>query len=57
VRRWTNDFRKCYLIERKLGEGSFGQVFLVIHKELKIKRALKVIYKTVKPNANPQDEL
>lgn len=55
VRRWTNDFRKSYYVDKKLGEGSFGDVFLVTHKELNIKRALKVIDKAVRPNSNPQD--
>lgn len=32
-----------YLVESKLGEGSYGSVYLVLHHNLKKKIALKVI--------------
>ncbi len=43
------------MIQKKLGEGSFGEVFLVIHKQLKVERALKVINKYSKPHSNAAD--
>ena len=46
-----------YLLDRKLGEGSFGTVFLVTHKQLKVQRALKVINKKSRSSSNPIDEL
>jgi serine/threonine protein kinase len=55
VRKWNSDVTKSYLILRKLGEGSFGEVFLVRHKQLKILRALKVVMKFDKPHANAVD--
>ena len=45
------------MIIKKLGEGSFGEVFLVQHKQLKLLRALKVIQKFDKPHANAADQL
>jgi serine/threonine protein kinase len=46
-----------YLLDRKLGEGSFGTVFLVTHKQLRVQRALKVISKKSRSSSNPVDEL
>jgi hypothetical protein len=55
VRKWNSDISKTYFVDKKLGEGSFGEVFLVTHKQLKVKRALKVIKKFEKPHANAAD--
>ena len=55
VRKWSSDVTKVYMIIKKLGEGSFGEVFLVQHKQLKLLRALKVIQKFDKPHANAAD--
>ena len=35
VRKWSSDVTKTYMIIKKLGEGSFGEVFLVRHRQLK----------------------
>lgn len=35
--------QESYLVENKLGEGSYGSVYLVLHHNLKKKVALKVI--------------
>jgi len=45
VRRWNSDVTKSYFILKKIGEGSFGEVFLARHKQLKVDRALKVVNK------------
>lgn len=57
VRKWSTDVTKSYIIDKKLGEGSFGEVFLVTHKQLRAQRALKIINKYSKPHANAADEL
>lgn len=44
-------------MHKMLGEGSFGTVYLVMHKQLKVYRALKVINKNKKSSSNPIDEL
>ena len=45
------------MIIKKLGEGTFGEVFLARHKQLKVDRALKSIMKYDKPTGNAADEL
>ncbi len=57
VRKWDCAVGDVYLLDRKLGEGSFGTVFLVTHKQLKVQRALKVINKKSRSSSNPVDEL
>ena len=57
VRKWDCSVGDVYQLDRKLGEGSFGTVFLVIHKQLKVQRALKVINKKTRSSSNPIDEL
>ena len=57
VRKVETHISKSYLMVKKLGEGSFGEVFLVKHKQLKVERALKVVHKYEKPHSNAIDEL
>lgn len=57
VRKWNCAVGDVYRLDRKLGEGSFGTVFLVTHKQLKVQRALKVISKNLRSSSNPADEL
>ena len=46
-----------YVYGDKVGEGSFGEVFKVKHRELGIDRALKVIKKKENSNHDPYEEL
>lgn len=55
IRKWNADVYQSYIVLKKLGEGSFGEVFLVQHKQLKVLRALKIIAKFSKPHANAVD--
>ena len=57
VRKWIGSIDDTYIIDQKLGEGSFGTVFLVTHKQLKVKRALKIIKKSSKSSSDPKDEM
>lgn len=41
----VGSFDDDYMISGKIGEGSFGTVYKVTHKTLKINRALKTIKK------------
>lgn len=50
VRHNLYDFEKDYQVVTKLGEGSFGQIFKVKHKELGLERALKILSKKNKVN-------
>ena len=57
MRKLSGEINGIYLMDRMLGEGSFGTVYLVTHKQLKVQRALKVINKTSRSSSNPIDEL
>ena len=46
-----------YIYGDKVGEGSFGEVFKVQHRELGIIRALKVIKKKENSSHDPYEEL
>jgi serine/threonine protein kinase len=39
-------FDKDYTVKRKIGEGSFGEVYEVVHNTLGLRRALKVVRNT-----------
>lgn len=41
-----NSFEKDYTVKRKIGEGSFGSVYEVVHNTFGLRRALKVIRNT-----------
>ena len=43
LRNGVNLDSSSYLVESKLGEGSYGSVFLVLHHDLKKKVGLKII--------------
>jgi calcium-dependent protein kinase len=45
-----------YMVLQPLGEGSYGKVFLVRHKETGIKRAMKEIKKNINPKPNQSDD-
>lgn len=53
----SGEIKDVYIMHKMLGEGSFGTVYLAMHKQLKVFRALKVINKTRKSSSNPIDEL
>lgn len=57
IRKRECSVQDVYMVNKKLGEGSFGTVLLVTHKQLKIKRALKIIDKQTGSSSNPIDEL
>ena len=51
------DIREKYKIGRKLGEGSFGEVYLSTDKKTKKKVAVKVLPKTKSHNENMNSEI
>ena len=46
-----------YTMEKKLGEGSFGCVFKVLHKEMNVERAMKKIFGSGTNDANKEKEI
>ena len=44
--KWVKNLKESYKVGRVLGEGSFGQVRLALHRKLKMKCAIKIIRKT-----------
>lgn len=50
VKHNLHEFEKDYEVVTKLGEGTFGSIFRVKHKQLKLDRALKIISKKNKPD-------
>lgn len=46
-----------YQVMQHLGEGSYGRVFLVRHKETNVRRAMKEIKKTLKSNVTNDNDI
>lgn len=57
IRKELMEIGEKYQYGEKIGEGSFGEVFKVQHKELKMTRALKVIKKGENNKNDPYEEL
>jgi calcium-dependent protein kinase len=53
----VGNFDDHYVITGKIGEGSFGSVYKVRHKVLKLDRALKIIKKRSNANFSSFEEI
>ena len=51
-----NSVNDVYKLERQLGEGGYGQVFLVRHKKMNLLRAMKIIPNNSKNQKEKTDE-
>ena len=52
-----NKFADIYRLGKKIGTGTFGEVRLCYHREINIKRAVKIIRKDLLPNQSLRDNL
>lgn len=50
-------FEKDYTVKRKIGEGSFGAVYEVVHNTLGLRRALKVVRNTQSAQYPSKEEI
>ena len=56
ISRNQNNLTEIYNVEKQLGEGGYGQVFLVRHKKMNLLRAMKIISVNSKNEEEQTDE-
>ena len=56
IRKNINNLSEVYKVERQLGEGGYGQVFLVRHRKMNLLRAMKIIPVNSKNEEEKTDE-
>ena len=56
IRKNINNLSEVYKLERQLGEGGYGQVFLVRHRKMNLLRAMKIIPVNSKNEEEKTDE-
>lgn len=57
IQQRVKRFEEDYGVVRKLGEGSFGLVYEVLHKQLGLRRALKIIKNTTTNIFSTREEI